>query len=218
MFFQDLTQTFKAAAQPDKAQWMQAYMRDQFPFLGIPKPQRSELLKQVLARHQTALPWFETAQTLFDMPEREYQYAAMEFLYLQRANWDERLPELVEAWTKAQAWWDITDVLAPKILGHYFKQHPQERDPWTQRWMQSEHFWLQRLCVIYQLNYKEKTDLAFLSKTILALLGSKEFFINKAIGWALRQHARVNPEWVKAFVLQHPLAALSKREALKHLS
>jgi 3-methyladenine DNA glycosylase AlkD len=109
------------------------------------------------------------------------------------------------------------DVLGPKVLGAYFLSFPKERDSWIARWMASPIFWHQRLCILFQLGYKSKTDLALLSQVILALNSSKEFFIQKAIGWVLRQYARTDAEWVLDFVENHALAPLSKREALKHL-
>ena len=111
----------------------------------------------------------------------------------------------------------MVDFLAPQILGPYFLQFPSERDPWIQRWMNSGNFWLQRFCLVFSLGYKDKTDTVLLAKTIQALSSSKEFFIQKAIGWALRQYARTDAEWVSDFVENNALAPLSKREALKHL-
>jgi 3-methyladenine DNA glycosylase AlkD len=95
---------------------------------------------------------------------------------------------------------------------------PEQRDKWVARWMKSPIFWHQRLCILFQLNYKSKTDLVLLSQVILALNTSKEFFIQKAIGWALRQYARTDADWVRDFVEANSLMPLSKREALKHIS
>jgi 3-methyladenine DNA glycosylase AlkD len=111
----------------------------------------------------------------------------------------------------------MVDFLAPQIRGPYFLKFPEDRDVWIQRWMDSGNFWLQRFCLIFSLGYKGKTDTMLLAKNIQALSSSKEFFIQKAIGWALRQYARTDPEWVMDFVGNNALAPLSKREALKHL-
>jgi 3-methyladenine DNA glycosylase AlkD len=151
------------------------------------------------------------------MPEREFQYVAMEYVKLAKKSWDARLPALCEQWVGEESWWDVVDFLAPQILGPYFLQFPAERDVWIQRWMNSGNFWLQRFCLVFSLGYKKKTDTVLLAATIQALSSSKEFFIQKAIGWALRQYARTDPEWVLDFVEDNALAPLSKREALKHL-
>jgi 3-methyladenine DNA glycosylase AlkD len=151
------------------------------------------------------------------MPEREFQYVAMEYVKQAKKSWDKRLPSLFESWVGEDSWWDMVDFLAPQILGPYFLKFPEDRDVWIQRWMDSGNFWLQRFCLIFSLGYKGKTDTMLLAKNIQALSSSKEFFIQKAIGWALRQYARTDPEWVIDFVGNNALAPLSKREALKHL-
>ena len=140
------------------------------------------------------------------MPEREFQYVAMEYVKQAKRSWDKRLPALFESWVGKDSWWDVVDFLAPQILGPYFLKFPEERDEWIQRWMDSGNFWLQRFCLVFSLGYKDKTDTVLLAKTIQALSGSKEFFIQKAIGWALRQYARTDPEWVMDFVGNNALA------------
>ena len=132
-------------------------------------------------------------------------------------EWDERIPPLVEKWILENSWWDVVDVLAPKIMGPYFLMYPNQRDQWLDRWMKSENFWLQRVCIIFQLLYKSKTDTHLLASVINQLSSSKEFFIQKAIGWSLRQYARTDPDWVIQFVESNQLAPLSKREAVKRL-
>ena len=217
-FVEELRTAFYALEHPENAYWMRWYMRDQYPFIGIKKPERTAVFKHMYKMHGHAEDWFEVCSELFALPEREFQYAAMEYMLKAKKCWDSRIPELIDRWVDAKTWWDVVDVLAPKVLSDYFLQFPDQRDIWVARWMKSPIFWHQRLCILFQLNYKSKTDLGLLSQVILSLNTSKEFFIQKAIGWALRQYARTDADWVRAFVEEHSLMPLSKREALKHIS
>jgi 3-methyladenine DNA glycosylase AlkD len=213
-----IKEAFYALDNPENAYWMRWYMREQYPFIGIKKPERTVVFKAIYKEHGHGEDWFEVCSELFALPEREFQYAAMEYMLKAKKCWDSRIPELIDRWVDAKTWWDVVDVLAPKVLSEYFMLFPEQRDKWVARWMKSPIFWHQRLCILFQLNYKAKTDLVLLSQVILALNTSKEFFIQKAIGWALRQYARTDADWVRDFVEANSLMPLSKREALKHIS
>lgn len=217
-FVSELSNAFYALGNPDNAYWMRWYMRDQYPFIGIKKPERAAVFKEIYKTHGRGEDWFEVCFELFAMPEREFQYAAMEYLMKAQKCWDPRVPALIDSWVDTKTWWDVVDVLGPKVLGAYFLTFPEQRDAWIARWMASPVFWHQRLCILFQLGYKSKTDLQVLSAVILSLNTSKEFFIQKAIGWALRQYARTDADWVREFVDENVLMPLSKREALKHIS
>ncbi|MEK6547095.1 MAG: DNA alkylation repair protein [Bacteroidota bacterium] len=213
-----LKEAFFALENQENAKWMRWYMRDQYPFIGIKKPERAIVFKSIYKQYGRTEDWFDVCTELFALPEREFQYAAMEYLLKAKKSWDHRIPELVDRWVDAKTWWDVVDVLGPKVLGHYFSQFPEQRDNWVATWMKSPIFWHQRLCILFQLDYKSQTDLVLLSQVILALNTSKEFFIQKAIGWTLRQYARTDADWVREFVESNALMPLSKREALKHIS
>jgi 3-methyladenine DNA glycosylase AlkD len=217
-FVRELSNAFYALGNPDNAYWMRWYMRDQYPFIGIKKPERAAVFKEIYKTHGRGEDWFEVCTELFAMPEREFQYAAMEYLMKAQKCWDLRVPALIDSWVDTKTWWDVVDVLGPKVLGAYFLTFPEQRDAWIARWMASPVFWHQRLCILFQLGYKSKTDLQVLSAVILSLNTSKEFFIQKAIGWALRQYAWTDADWVREFVDENALMPLSKREALKHIS
>jgi 3-methyladenine DNA glycosylase AlkD len=116
-----------------------------------------------------------------------------------------------------KSWWDTVDSIAGNSVGAHFKRYPRVREKYLARWRKSENFWLRRTTLLFQLNYKKDTDFPLLCDLIRENLGSKEFFINKAIGWSLRQYSRVDPQGVRDFVAQTPLHPLSKREALKWL-
>jgi 3-methyladenine DNA glycosylase AlkD len=216
-FVKAITEALRDLGDADNAFWMRKYMREKYPFLGVKKPERHEVFKALYQQYGTSEDWFEVSTALFAMPEREFQYVAMDYVIKAKKSWDDRVPALCEKWIGEDSWWDVVDFLAPQILGPYFLQFPAERDPWINRWMNSGNFWLQRVCLVFSLGYKDKTDTVLLAKTIQDLSSSKEFFIQKAIGWALRQYARTDAEWVLDFVDNNALAPLSKREALKHL-
>jgi 3-methyladenine DNA glycosylase AlkD len=207
---------FYALENPENAHWMRQYMRNKYQFIGIKKPEQALVFKDIYKKFGKAEDWYEVSSELFAMPEREFQYVAMAYLLKAKNSWDSRVPLLVHRWVDENSWWDVVDVLGPKVLGLYFQRFPQERSEWISIWMKSPNFWHQRLCILFQLDYKKNTDVTLLSTIILSLNTSKEFFIQKAIGWSLRQYARSDPEWVLDFVDNHPLMPLSKREALKH--
>lgn len=124
--------------------------------------------------------------------------------------------ELLEYMVTHKSWWDTVDFIAANSMGTYFKLYPELRKQYVKKWLASDHMWLQRSALLFQLKYKDSLDEELMAYAIKALLGSKEFFINKAIGWSLRQHSRTNPKWVTNFVRSTPtLANLSKREALR---
>ena len=123
--------------------------------------------------------------------------------------------ELFELMITNKSWWDTVDLIATNLVGAYFKLFPEQIIPVTKKWMNSDNMWLQRTCLIFQLKYKEEIDTDLLTDYILQLKDTKEFFINKAIGWILREYTRKNPEWVIDFVNKYELSNLSKREALK---
>jgi 3-methyladenine DNA glycosylase AlkD len=116
-----------------------------------------------------------------------------------------------------KSWWDSVDFLASNLVGPYLMKYPERITELTGEWMRSENIWLQRTCVLFQLKYRDQTDTVLLSSFIEQLKGSKEFFIRKAIGWALREYSKTNPEFVKSFVADQKLSGLSEREALKWL-
>jgi len=156
------------------------------------------------------------------MPEREYQRAALELIEMKKSlrpldmTWLEKL--LV-----TKSWWDTIDVLSPHIMGYLFQtypelisQYPELISQYPDRWIESENIWLQRSAIIYLLFYRGNMDEERLFRYILRRAGSNEFFVQKAIGWMLREYAKTRPESVKNFVAHHELKPLGRREALKH--
>ena len=114
-----------------------------------------------------------------------------------------------------KSWWDTVDFIAPKLVATWFKMFPERRDETIERWLSSGNIWLQRSCVIFQLKYKTGFDTAVLEHVVHSLSGSKEFFINKAIGWILREYGKREPDWVMDFANRTELNSLSRREGLR---
>jgi 3-methyladenine DNA glycosylase AlkD len=214
-----LISLFESNANPAQAAPMKKYMRDQFEYLGIKSPQFKLLMKQHIAEH--GLPPVadldRMVRELWMLPQREFQYIAISFS--ERLN--EKLPKefvkSLEYLLVNKSWWDTVDSIAGSIVGVHFRRFPTVREKYVAKWRKSDNFWLRRTCILFQLGYKKETDFPLMSDLIRENLGSKEFFINKAIGWALRQYAHTDPQAVKKFVRATPLEPLSRREAMKHL-
>lgn len=214
-----LIDSLTSHAHAEQARAMQAYLKGHFPFLGIKSPARRQLsrpwIQAVKQTHKTVPQ--ELIEQLWELPEREYQYVALDLLDAYERKMDAAHLPMVEAIILKKAWWDTVDLLASHQVGSIFRTQPSAIDEWTDKWMASNHLWLQRCCLLYQLKYKTDTDWERLQGFVIQLMLSDEFFLQKAIGWALRQYAKVAPEAVRHFVDRHPLAPLSRREALRHL-
>ena len=200
----------------DQAKKMEKYMRNQFPFLGVKTPERRKAVKAAI--EQTRNPDFQVIQFLVEqlwlLPEREYQNAALDLLGRVK-QFPEGAIALIEQLIVTKSWWDTVDSLAVHSSGNYFKQYPEQISSITDKWINSENMWLNRSALLFQISYKEKTDWPLLKRAILIHSESKEFFIQKAIGWALREYSKTDPSTVKNFIEEHALAPLSKREASK---
>lgn len=206
-------------ADAKKAAPMKSYMKNRYEFLGIKTPERKALLKELYAEND--LPEFRETRKivneLFRLPEREFHYSAIEFCGKFKRKWTPKSISLFEKMILTKSWWDTVDSVKSVCLRDYFLKFPDDRYEITQRWIDSGNIWLQRLSVIFQLGYKEKTDVRLLKRNILQLNESEEFFVQKAIGWALRDYARADKDFVIKFVSKNKLKPLSNREALKNV-
>ena len=208
-----------AHANPLEALPMKRYMRDQFEFLGIKTPQRSALMNEFILAH--GLPAESELENvisdLWSLTEREYQYTALGLI----EKMEKKLPVdflyILEKLIITKSWWDTVDTIAGGPIGTLLLRFPQARIEFLPRWQNAGNIWLRRTAILFQLGYKDKTDFNLLRAIIEENLGSKEFFINKAIGWALRQYSRVDGPGVREFVAATPLSPLSAREALSWL-
>jgi len=213
-----------ALADPGKAPSMQAYMKSEMPFRGVPKPERGTLLKEVFA--EQVLPdrvsFRDTVLALWREAEyREERYAAIT-LSGHRAYRQWQDPELLAMYEElivTGAWWDYVDEVAIRRVGPILRAHRAAVTPVLRRWMTDPDRWRRRTAVICQVTAKDEVDQELLADAIEANLDDRDFFLRKGIGWALRDHARAEPEWVRRFVRAHPgLSPLSVREAMKHLA
>ncbi len=216
-YIRALRTIYEANANPDLAAGMQKYMRNLFVCYGIYNPKRKELHREFFEAY--GFPPDEQLnpliKILWDLPQRDYQYFGMVLLEKTMKKADQQRIDLYEHMIINKSWWDTVDYIAAWLVGQQFKIYPNQIQKYTNRWMNSGNIWLQRTCVIYQLKYKKETDTKLLTKFIDSLAGSKEFFIRKAIGWALREYSKTDPEWVKNFINSHDLAPLSSREGMK---
>lgn len=216
---QQLRTYYEPYRNPTNAAAMTAYLKGLFPFFGMNSPKRREINRLFLL--ENTMPNVETLSELTKeawlQDERDFQHFMMEFWEKYKKEWTEETIVDFEYMISNKSWWDTVDFIATHLVGKYFLLFPHQIQPITEKWMTSGNMWLQRACLIFQLHYKEKTDIDLLYAFILQLNTSKEFFIQKAIGWALRQLAKREPETVRKFVLANKLMPLSKREALKHI-
>lgn len=211
---------YKRHSDPERAIPMKAYMRNQFDFIGINATLRRDLGRGYMKRMPMppAADYPEVVRQLWALPERDFQYFAIEFAMKYKKWWGPGDIVLFEEMITAKSWWDTVDYITSKLVGPWFRSHPGKMGPITGRWNRSDNFWLQRVSLIFQLTYKDATDKDLLGRYILRLSESDEFFVQKAAGWALRQYSKHNPEWVTAFVQSHMLKPLTRREALKVVS
>ena len=204
-------------ADPEKAIPMQEYMRNKFQYLGIKAPQRKEILKTFLQAY--GLPSLEQvdaiSRDLWEMPEREYQYVAMGILERMKKKLTAEFITTIEHLILTKSWWDTVDMLASHNVGTLFANHPAVREEYVAKWRVSDNIWLRRATLLFQLKYKANTDIDLLFALIEENRDSDEFFIQKAIGWVLREYSKVDNTAVIDYVAKTNLAPLSEREALK---
>ncbi|EXG79050.1 DNA alkylation repair protein [Cryptosporangium arvum] len=213
-----------AAADPDRAPGMQAYMKSTMPYLGVAKPVRAEALKPVFVEHPLAdrASWEKAVRTLWhEATYREERYAAIDLTghRAYRQFQDATTLDLYRELVVGGAWWDYVDEIASRRVGPILRTDRAGVTPVIRTWSTDPDPWLRRTSIICQLSFKQDTDLELLTDAIAANAADQDFFLRKAIGWALRQYAWCDPEWVRAYVSAHEseLSPLSRREARKNL-
>lgn len=209
---------FELPIYPENQAAMKKYMQSQFEFNGVKAPER-HLIERQLWQSVKQLPPAEIMQfieALYARPTREYQYVAIEMARRSVRWWQPADMEQLLTLVLEKVWWDSIDAWR-KVFGEYIRWHPQQFDWVAQHFKGAESFWLRRLAITLQLSFYEKTNVAFLEEVILADIDTDEFFIQKAIGWALRNYSKKNPEWVMTFVEEHDLTIFAQREALKKI-
>ena len=200
-----------------RARYMVAYMKDKFPFLGIPKPERAALQHDFFsqARRAAVIDW-KFVVRVWDLPEREFQHLGVDYLLALKKCLLRDDIEKIEALIINKSWWDTVDGLAT-IAGVLCSLYPELIESHIVRWSESDNIWLVRVAILFQLKYREKTDTELLSRIIRKNSTTREFFVNKAIGWALREYSKTDKAWVKAFIESSSLHSLSVREGSKYI-
>ncbi|REJ83750.1 MAG: DNA alkylation repair protein [Bacteroidetes bacterium] len=214
-----LEKAMLAAANEEIAGPMSAYMKKKFPFLGIKKPER-ELIVKPWMEEMKKLDWEDARKAsaiLWKKKEREYQYIAMELLFKNKKSWNESSLDYFESLVIEKSWWDTVDFIASNLIGNYFLKHPEKMHTCVKKWSSHKNMWLNRTAIIFQIKYRKQTDTDLLLHAIFPHINSNEFFLQKAIGWALRAYSETEPSFVWRFVETNELKPLSKREATRKI-
>ncbi|MEZ9177288.1 DNA alkylation repair protein [Vibrio kanaloae] len=207
-------------ANSDKALQMQAYMRHRFHFYGIQATQRREVLKPLFTKEQLPniadLP--RIIRELWLLPEREFQMVAVDLLIKRKKQLPETFLAEVEWLIITKSWWDTVDLLASHIVAALHINHTAQTQDYISRWRVSDNIWLRRSALLYQLKFKQQTNESLLFEVIKENQADEEFFIQKAIGWALREFSKTNANSVESFIDQKNIQGLARREGLKWLN
>ncbi len=209
---------FEKAANPERAAPMSRYMKNRFPFLGITAPERNEIITQFIKTYgfPDTADLFLIIKACYAKPEREYHYFTITLAGKLVKKAEPNYVEVIEYLVVENGWWDSVDSVLSVCCRPFFKQHISLQRKITRQWMDSGNIWLQRSAILFQLNYRSETNEELLYGYISELAESKEFFIAKAIGWALREYAKTNRKSVEQFLQSQALQPLSRREAKKH--
>lgn len=215
----------EAQACPANGVAQQRYMKSTLPYLGLTMPKHRATMRRVLAdpayRIAQRPAWEATVRAVWDEATyREHWYAALALLgHRHYRDWrDPQLLPLLRHLIETGAWWDVVDEIATHRLRELLLDRPEALAPVLRDWARDEHLWVRRAAMLAQVGAKERTDPELLADCLEPNIEHPDFFSRKAIGWALRDYARTDPAWVRAWVTAHPdLSALSRREALKHL-
>jgi 3-methyladenine DNA glycosylase AlkD len=219
-----LRKKLRSVADPKKAPAMKAYMKSEMPYHGVPTPILRKLCKESFndLEFTTYREWEKHILTLWRNAQfREERYAALHLASHRSSRPFQTLQSLkvYEEMVVTGAWWDYVDVIAAHHVGALLREFPKQMKPKMLKWSRSSNLWKRRTSILCQLGFNKETDLDLLYSCIEPSFGSKEFFLNKAIGWALRQYAWTDPKETVRYVKKNDskLHPLSKREALKNL-
>ncbi len=217
MKVEDILQGLKEVANPEDAIHMKAYMKDQFEFLGVKTPVRRKLSKVFFKKNSSpAIDWKFIHQA-WDNPYREMQYVVLDYLQMKQKALTPSDLSKIKKLAQTKPWWDTIDFLCRSV--GFICLHYPETKKFVLEWSRDEDFWLRRLAIEHQLLQKEETDVKLLEQILVNNLDQFEFFINKAIGWALRDYSKTNPDWVLEFIEKYKdrLSKLSIKEGSKYL-
>lgn len=214
----EIKQRFESMEDKGNASSMSKYMRNLFIFYGLPTPKRKALYKDIIKeeKKQKKIDW-EFLDQCYKDEHREFQYVVCDYLIAMNDFLTyEDIPK-IKTYAQTKQWWDTIDCL-DRVIGE-IGLRDQRVDALMIEWSQDDDFWIRRIAIDHQLCRKEKTDTELLEKILVNNFGSDEFFINKAIGWALRDYSKTNPDWVRAFIDKYKdqMDKLSIKEASKYI-
>jgi 3-methyladenine DNA glycosylase AlkD len=220
-YIDDLSKRLELVRDSSRVTAMENYLKNKFPFLGVMSGPRKEVMRAWKANFPSTLTRNETwdiIRELWQKEEREYHQLALDWMLTWNIKSYEKTDiDHIYFILSNQSWWDTIDGIAVHIVGKYAKKFPEEMPTIINEWIAHPSFWLNRTCLLYQLKFKDQTDLGLQQGYIHTLKWNKEFFIQKAIGWSLREVSKSNPEWVRAVVEQEELKGLAYREAMKYV-
>lgn len=220
ILLKELKRRLEIRRNPAYAKSMKAYMKNKFEFIGINAPAIDEELKIFWRDFKPELTKPKALiSLLWQEPEREYQMFAIKLIKKTLKQYNFSDLGYFEGLIKSKSWWDTVDFLATTVIGHILSKDKKQADNIVRHYISSPNIWIKRTALLYQLKYKQETDASLLYELILSCLNTKEFFINKACGWALRQYSKINPDSVREFIAanKEKLASLTIREGSKYL-
>ena len=217
MNVEELLENLKIVANPDDAVAMKAYMKNKFEFLGVKTPARRKLAKAFFKQQTDSVIDWNFINEAWNNPYRELQYTALDYLESRKKLFTPSDLSHLKKLAQTKSWWDTIDFL-DRLVGSIIARFPETKEI-ILSWSCDDDIWLRRLAIDHQLLKKEETDTELLEKILVNNLGQTKFFINKAIGWALRDYSKTNPNWVRDFIERHraEMATLSIREGSKYL-
>ncbi len=218
----ELARRLTEAGNPARAKGAQAYLKTSDPFFGV---DASTMRREVKVLGKTHPPhdqaeYLAQIQALWSLPQREAHYAAVEWAKLFPAFQTMEALPLFERMIREGAWWDTVDELARFLVGSLLLNERAVMKPEMERWIRDENLWIRRAALVAHQKHKERTDEAQLFDHCLRLAPERDFFLRKAIGWALREHSKTRPGAVETFIAAHlgELSGLSIREGLKRIT
>ncbi len=221
LIIEDLIKEFELNKNDDQAKIMSAYMKNKFKFYGIKSPERKEISKsfiKILA-NDYGESYNEITRILWLENKRELHYVAMDFLLKTKKYWGINSINLFEFIIINKSWWDTVDFIATNLVGNYILKFHPDNYHLMRDWNKNRNMWIIRVSILFQLKFKEKTNWNLLQENILNHNDSTEFFIRKAMGWALREYSKKESNQVITFIEKNPdLSGLTRREALKWIN
>ncbi len=214
----EIKKIFESMEDKENAIAMSKYMRNLFDFYGLPTPKRKEVYHDFIKseRKSKKIDW-EFLDKCYDDNHREFQYLVYDYLLAMKQYVSFEDISKIQNYIIKKSWWDTIDFLC-KVVGDVGLRDSRVKDL-MKEWSKNENIWIKRSAIEHQLCLKEKTDTKLLEQIIVNCFGSDEFFINKAIGWALRDYSKTNPKWVKDFINKYndKMDSLSIKEASKYI-